>query len=128
MQNTKPCLVMQAEAALLLERSASQKARQWTITTPLLLAAGALAGTSAGCLATLSGIGGPPSYSCMSCWPSQRYSLSRIKPRTRQLYMGCSHQWRGWSSCAVLGAYQDPLLLGFILQAPYLYSAADMLH
>ena len=51
---------MQAETAPLLERSASQKARQWTIATPLLLAAGALAGTSAGCLATLSGIGGPP--------------------------------------------------------------------
>ena len=51
---------MQAEAAPLLERSASQKARLWTIATPLLLTAGALAGTSAGCLATLSGIGGPP--------------------------------------------------------------------
>ena len=54
------CTAMQAEAAPLLERSASQKARQWTIATPVLLTAGALAGTSAGCLATLSGIGGPP--------------------------------------------------------------------
>lgn len=51
---------MQAEAAPLLERTASQKARQWTIATPVLVASGALAGTSAGCLATLSGIGGPP--------------------------------------------------------------------
>ena len=58
--NTRSCTVMQAEAAPLLEQSASQKARQWTIATPLLLAAGALAGTSGGCLATLSGIGGPP--------------------------------------------------------------------
>ena len=51
---------MQAAAAPLLERTASQKARQWTIATPVLVASGALAGTSAGCLATLSGIGGPP--------------------------------------------------------------------
>ncbi|CAL5220614.1 g2656 [Coccomyxa viridis] len=49
-----------AEAQPLLERSASHKARHWTIATPKLIAAGALAGTSAGCLATLSGIGGPP--------------------------------------------------------------------
>ena len=50
----------QEEAALLLDRSPSHKARTWTIKTPKLLGAGALAGTSAGCLAALSGIGGPP--------------------------------------------------------------------
>lgn len=51
---------MQAETASLLERTASQRATEWTISTPKLLTGGILAGTSGGCLATLSGIGGPP--------------------------------------------------------------------
>jgi len=51
---------VQAETASLLERTASQRAREWTIATPKLLTGGILAGTSGGCLATLSGIGGPP--------------------------------------------------------------------
>ena len=50
----------QDEAQPLLDRSASHMARHWTIAAPKLIGAGALAGTSAGCLATLSGIGGPP--------------------------------------------------------------------
>lgn len=51
---------VQAELAPLLDRTASQKAMAWTIGTKKLIASGSLAGTSAGCLAALSGIGGPP--------------------------------------------------------------------
>ncbi len=75
------CIDAQAEAQPLLERSASQKARHWTIATPKLVGAGALAGTSAGCLAVLSGIGGPPLILMYELLAVPKVQLSQIHPR-----------------------------------------------
>jgi hypothetical protein len=41
-------------------RTASQKAAEWKLDTRLLIASGAVAATTSGCLSALSGIGGPP--------------------------------------------------------------------